>query len=147
MRNWVLVMLMSSPVILSFSHKPGGEGYEIYLNDKVFTQQFGKDIDNVKSLTLATATANDRLVIKYHHCGRIGKNRVVSIRDAQNKILREFRYTDGSSSVSSMSVPVKDLMGIKGKNNEMKLFYTSTELPKGRVLLLIKPSPGNLVKL
>lgn len=146
MRNWVLVMLITSPLILSFSHhKPGGEGYEIYLNDKVFTQRFGNNLDNVTSLPISSTSVNDKLVIKYHHCGRVGKNRIVTIKDGKNNTLKEFRYADGTSSVSEMTVPVKELINLKGKNQEMKMYYTSTELPKGRMLLLIKSTTGSVV--
>ena len=95
-----VVILVS---LLSFSSKfpqgseRGGEGFEISLNDKVLLQKYGNDMNNVKSLQLNQSSPNDKLSIRYHHCGRIGKNRIVTIKDGQNKMLKEWRFTDVST--------------------------------------------------
>ena len=124
--------------LLSFSPKPGGEGFEISLNNKVLIQRFGNEMNNVSSLQLNPASSNDQLIIKYHHCGRVGKNRVITIRDGQNDLLKEFRYADVSTAVGAMSLPVKDILNLKkGNANTLKLYYSSTELPNGRLLTSI----------
>jgi hypothetical protein len=124
--------------LFSFSPKPGGEGFEISLNNKILIQRFGSDINTVNSLQLNPAASNDQLIIKYHHCGRVGKNRVVTIRDGQNNLLKEFRYADVSAPVAAMSLPVKDILNLKkGNANALKLYYSSTELPNGRLLTSI----------
>jgi hypothetical protein len=124
--------------LLSFSPKPGGEGFEISLNNKVLIQRFGNEMNNVSSLQLNPAASNDQLIVKYHHCGRVGKNRVISIRDGQNNLLKEFRYADASTPVGAMSLPVKDILNLKkGNANTVKLYYASTELPNGRLLTSI----------
>src|SRR5258705_771514 len=124
--------------IVSFSPKPGGEGFEISLNNKVLIQRFGSDINAVNSLQLNPAASNDQLIIKYHHCGRVGKNRVITIRDGQNNLMKEFRYADVSTPVGAMSLPVKDILNLKkGNANTLKLYYSSTELPNGRLLTSI----------
>ena len=124
--------------LLSFSPKPGGEGFEISLNNKVLIQRFGNEMNNVSSLQLNPTSSNDQLIIKYHHCGRVGKNRVITIRDGQNDLLKEFRYADVSTAVGAMSLPVKDILNLKkGNANTLKLYYSSTELPNGRLLTSI----------
>ena len=124
--------------LLSFSPKPGGEGFEISLNNKVLIQRYGSDINTVNSLQLNPAASNDQLIVKYHHCGRVGKNRVITIRDGQNNLLKEFRYADASAPVAAMSLPVKDILNLKkGNANTVKLYYASTELPNGRLLTSI----------
>jgi hypothetical protein len=124
--------------LLSFSPKPGGEGFEISLNNKVLIQRFGSDINTVNSLQLNPAASNDQLIIKYHHCGRVGKNRVITIRDGQNNLMKEFRYADVSTPVGAMSLPVKDILNLKkGNVSTLKLYYASTELPNGRLLTSI----------
>lgn len=133
-----LVIVLISAGLFSFSTKTGGEGFEIYLNNKVVLQQYGSDMDNVKSLSLKQNSAEDQLTIRYHHCGRIGKNRVVTIKDGYDKILKEFRYPDAVTPVSAMIINVRDILSLKkGSNITLKLFYSSTELPKGRVLVSI----------
>lgn len=139
MRSIIKTALVAFCAILfSFSPNPGGEGFEIYLNNKIILQQYGGDMDKVKSLQLNAPSPEDKLTVKYHHCGRVGKNRVITIKDVQNNTLKEFRFADAATPVSAMMIPVKDIIGLKkGNNSTLKLYYTSSELPKGRVLASI----------
>lgn len=120
--------------VQSFSLNPGGEGFEIFLNNKVVVQRFGSHINSVNNLQLNPAAVNDKLTIKYHHCGRVGKNRTVTIKDGENNVLKVFRYADANSPVAEMTLPVKDILALKKRNGICKLFYASTELPNGRML-------------
>jgi hypothetical protein len=132
-----MMLVAIGTTLLSFSPKPGGEGFEISLNNRVVIQRFGSDINAVNNLQLNQAASNDQLIIKYHHCGKVGKNRIVSIKDGQNNLLKEFRYADVSAPVGAMSLPVKDILGLKKSNRTLKLFYSSSELTNGRVLATI----------
>ena len=116
-------------LLFSFSIPKGGEGFEIYLNNKLVTQQFGSSMDHVKSFTLNPAAANDKLVVKYHHCGQIGKNRKITISNNQDKKLGEWQF---SSQEAAMSIPVNEI--VKKAGNTFRLYYSSTEIPKGRML-------------
>jgi len=127
-----MMLVATAATLLSFTNK-GGEGFEILLNNKVVIQQFGKNIDAVQRLKLAQHSASDQLTVKYYHCGQIGKNRIITIKDEQNKILKEWRFADATSSIAapvSMSCYVKDILSLnKGKETVLKLYYTSSELP------------------
>jgi hypothetical protein len=130
-----LALITACTFLFSFTLNPGGEGFEIYLNNKVMIQKFGTEINTVQSLSLNNSSPGDKLTIKYHHCGRVGKNRIITIKDAQNKSLKEFHYADATSPASSMLVNVKEIISLKkGNNNTLKLLYSSTEIPAGRVL-------------
>ena len=133
-----MMLVAIGATLLSFSPKPGGEGFEISLNNRVVIQRYGSDINTVNSLQLNQTASNDQLIIKYHHCGKVGKNRIVTIKDGQNNVLKEFRYADVSTPVAAMSLPVKDILGLKkGNVNTLKLYYSSSELPNGRMLTTI----------
>jgi len=132
-----LALLAVCSALFSFTAKPGGEGFQIYLNNKVILQQFGGELQTVKSLTLSRHSADDQLIIKYHHCGRAGKNRLVTIKDGQNKVLKQFHFPDASTPVSAMNLKVNDLLSLENAGGTLKLFYHSTELPKGRMLAYI----------
>ena len=124
--------------LFSFTTKPGGEGFEISLNNKVVIQRFGSNINAVNSLPLNQAVSGYQLTVKYHHCGKVGKHRIISIRDGQNNVLKEFRYADAAKPVAPMDIPVKDILGLKkGNAGSLKLYYTSSELPNGRMLATI----------
>lgn len=142
-----IALIAICTTLFSFSPKPGGEGFEISLNNKVILQQYGGDMNTVKSLKLTQSSASDHLSIKYHHCGKVGKNRVITIKDGQNKVLKEFRYADVTTPVSAMAINVKDILNLKKRSSTVKLFYASSELPNGRVLASINTSGGITARL
>ncbi len=74
--NKTVSLVAIAATLLSFTSNFGGEGFEISLNGKVVLQQFGKDMAVVKTLQLIAASPNDKLTIRYHHCGNVGKNRI-----------------------------------------------------------------------
>ena len=136
----LIVLMAISTALFSFAARPGGEGFEIYLNNKVILQQYGNEMNTVKKLPLDQYAATDNLGVKYHHCGKVGKNRVITIRDAQNNTLKEYRYADVTTPASAMMVPVKDILGLKKKaGSNLQLYYSSSELPKGRALVSVAP--------
>ena len=122
--------------LLSFSYKPGGEGFEIYLNNKLLVQRFGQEMNTVQTISLDDLTPNDQLRVRYHHCGKAGKNRQITIRNNDNKILKEWKYTDRDVA-SSMICPLNDILSLKKANATLKLYYSSGELPEGRQLAAI----------
>ena len=139
-------------MFFSFSTLPGGgEGFEIYLNNRLVLQQFNQDMKVVKTLKLDQANENDQLSVKYHHCGRPGKNRTLTIRDGKDEVLRQWKFDD-ESNVSSVAVKmdfkVKDILGLqKGKDKTIKLYYSSSEIPQGRQLASIVTNTRNVAKL
>lgn len=136
-------------VLFSFSSGPGGgEGFEIYLNDKVVLQQFGSNMNTVKTLKLEQASANDEISVKYHHCGRVGKNRVITIKDEQDKVLKQWKFSDVPNAADRMTCKVKDIMSLKiGKSNTLKLYYSSSELVKERQIAAISVGTKNIASL
>ena len=144
MLKQTIALIILGAAAFSFSVFPGGEGFEISLNDKVIVQRFGNDMNNVQTLQLNSAKANDKLIIKYYHCGRVGKNRVISFKDEQNNVIKEIHFDDVNNPVAAMSLLVKDIMSLKKGNTTLKLYYSSSELPKGRMLVTINTSRTNL---
>ena len=132
-----LLLLVAAAGLASFTPL-GGEGFEIYLNDKVVLRQYGADMNKMQQLKLTGAAAEDNLVVKYHHCGKVGKNRVIAIKDANNKTLKEWRFADVTTPFSAMQCKVKDIVSLGKKEvTELRLYYTSSELPAGRQLTSI----------
>lgn len=132
-----VTLITLAVTLFSFTGNFGGEGFEISLNGKMLLQQFGKKMDAIKTLQLNSASSGDQLSIRYYHCGKAGKNRIITIRDGQNKIVKEWRFKDTQNPVSEMSCPVKDLLSLKGRNQVLKLYYASSELPAGRQLAVV----------
>lgn len=139
----IMALVTISTIFSSFSSKKGGEGFEIFLNNKLVLQQFGNQMNTIKSIQLDHRFLDEQLVIKYHHCGQIGKNRIVVIKDAQNKILKEWKFANASAASLSvtdaaMACKVKDILTLQKSNpGKLGLYYSSSELPKGRLLATI----------
>ena len=133
-----MMLVALAAALLSFSPRFGGEGFEILLNGKVLLQQFGKDLNTVKNLQLGQVSANDKLTIRYHHCGNVGKNRVVTIKDGQDRVLKQWRYKDSESRVAEMQCSTQDIITLKKAGTDVfKIYYSSSELPNGRMLASI----------
>lgn len=142
-----MMLVATAAALLSFSPNFGGEGFEILLNGKVLLQQFGKDLNTVKNLELSQVSASDRLTIRYYHCGHVGKNRVVTIKDEQDRILKQWRYKDSESSVSEMLCTAQDIITLKKAGNSVfKIYYSSSELPGGRMLASVVVGNNSVVR-
>ena len=112
-----------SSILFSFSiktaetifskNKFGGEGFEVYLNDKLILQQYGEKMNAVKTIELDQNAGSGQLAIRYYHCGRPGKSRVVTIKDDQNVVLKEWRFGDAKDASSKVSCSVKDIFAMR----------------------------------
>ena len=135
-------LIMLCTVLFSFTFKTaetifGGEGFEVYLNNKLILQQYGKDLTTAKMIKFDQSASNGELSIKYYHCGQVGKNRVVTIKDEQNVVLKQWKF--GDTKDSKLCCSMKDIFALpklkEGKN--VNLYYSSAELPNGRLLAIL----------
>jgi hypothetical protein len=138
------LLAMLSTVLFSFSLKTaetifGGEGFEVYINNKLVLQQFGKDINTVKTLQLDQSASNGELAIRYFHCGQPGKSRVITIKDEQNVVLKEWKFGDTKDAAAKLCCNVKDILALPKlkTGKKVNLYYTSKELPNGRLLAIL----------
>ena len=133
-----VVFVAVAATILSFAPGLGGEGFEISLDSKIVIQKYGPNINDVNSLQLDHGSFNGQLIVRYHHCGRVGRNRVLILKDLQNRVMKEWRFADIATPVAAMSLDVKAILALKkGSSGYFKLYYSSSELPNGRLLTSI----------
>jgi hypothetical protein len=143
----LIPVLAICSLLFSFADPKGGEGFEIYLDKKLVLQQFGSQLNSVKSIQLDPASANSQLVVKYYHCGQTGKNRAITIRDAQNRILKEWHFPDGYKGNVDMTCSVKEILQLKPSAVlRIDLYYSSKEIPAGRLLTSITSKKATLTK-
>jgi hypothetical protein len=118
----------------------GGEGFEIYINNKLVLQQYGKEMNTVKSLELDQQVSNGQLAIRYYHCGRPGKSRTVTIKDEKGAMLKEWKFGDAKDAAEKICCNVKDIMALPKlkAGQKVKLYYSASELPEGRLLAEIR---------
>ena len=131
-----------------FSNKNfGGEGFEVYLNNKLVLQQFGEKMNDVKSIQLDQGASHGQLAIRYFHCGRPGKSRIVTIKDEQNVVLKEWRFGDTKDAAEKLCCNVKDILALPKlkAGKKVSLYYASSEIPNGRLLANLIPGSKNSV--
>ena len=132
------LLVLFCAVIFSFSPKTGGDSFEIWLNGKRILQQYVYIAKGVQTLGLTSTSDNDKVDIYYSHCGQIGKSRYITIKDEKDKALKVWKFTDVTDKNAAMSFKLKDILSLKkNKTDKLNLFYSSHELPDGRLLAII----------
>jgi hypothetical protein len=128
--------------LFSFVPKFGGEGFQVYVDNKLVLERHGSDLDVVKTIALDEYSANGQITVKYYHCGRISKGRVITIKDDQQKVLKQWKFTDVAEATPAMNCSVKEIIGLQksAHSNTVNLYYASSELPGGRLLAAIQIS-------
>ena len=121
--------------VSSFSSNKGGDMFAIYLNGKQVLQQFVHADQSVKTLSLVSGNEKDKIEVLYSHCGRSGKARTITIRNEKNELVRKFSFGDGNDHLAPMGFYRKEINSTK--NAKMNLYYSSTELPEGKLLARI----------
>jgi len=133
----LLAMALCSVTFFSFSVRPGGDHFEVYLNKKLVFQQFVTQTAGVKTFSLDQSHVNDQVDIFYSHCGKIGNKRTIVIKDGKN-VLKQWRFADIAGK-KYMSVGAKEIIALQIKNGDSKLslYYSSEQLPEGRLLAAV----------
>jgi len=139
----ILLMTVVAVCLFSFTENPGGESFEVFLNEKLMISQHVMQKETA-TLVIDPEAERDEIKVTYNHCGQTGKDRTVTITNAQNKVLKEFHFADAAS----MTFMVKDL-ALTGSSAKTKLHlvYASKELPKGRLLAAITVSKNTQASL
>lgn len=132
-----LVWIAFCTTLFSFS-KIGGDSYTIHLNEKKLVENYVHSKAATPSISIAQAASNDQLFVYYSECGKIGKERKLSIRDEKDNILREWQFTNATEEHTPMIFKAKEIQALKKNgNNKLKLFYASREV-KGQLLATIE---------
>jgi hypothetical protein len=131
----------------SFAFRPGGDIYEIYLNNQLLTKQYSTQPVGMKSLHLSKANAAENLVVFYLHCGTVGKARKLSLRNEKGQVMKEWKFTDASGKDAGMIIPVKEILQVEERaNSTLSLFYSSNLMPQGKSLTALDiPSKGTVL--
>ncbi len=124
--------------LFSFSVNKGGDSFEVYLNGKMLFQQYVSMHQPVKSLSLQEKLSNGEITVYYKHCGKTGTDRVISIKNADNKILKTWNFPNDAANPSAMICKVKDVINLEKNNGKsLGLYYSSKEMSEARLLAVI----------
>jgi hypothetical protein len=131
-------LILVCATLFSFSSKRGGDSFEIVLNGKRVLQQFVYASKGVQTIQLTQTSENDKLDIYYSHCGQVGKNRYITIKDEKDQAIKVWKFEGAADKHGVMSFKLKDILSLrKNKTDKLNLFYSSSELPAGRTLATI----------
>lgn len=124
----------------SYSSRPGGDGFEVFRNNKLVSQQFGADMKKIRILQFDNLSASDQITIKYYHCGKTGRNRHLIVRGSDNKEIKNWQFANINSADQGMSFHPADVFRSKGKKAStlVNIYYTSTEIPAERHLITLQ---------
>jgi hypothetical protein len=134
---FIMALLLSINLFMAAFISPmGGEGYEIYIDNKLVIQHFGQQMKEIKNLQLNAAQFKSELNVKFYHCGMAGKSRVLELRTPDKQVLKQWQFANDEAKNFTITVPVKEILDLQKKAGAgtLHLFYTSREAPDGRLL-------------
>lgn len=141
------LLVLVCATLFSFSSKRGGDSFEIVLNGKRVLQQFVYASKGVQTIQLTQTSDNDKLDIYYNHCGQVGKNRYITIKNEKDEAIKVWKFADAVDKNGAMSFKLKDVLSLrKNKTDKLNLFYSSSELPAGRTLATIAGEETGLAR-
>src|SRR5258706_6701258 len=122
--------------LLSFSLRPGAYSSRVYLDSKLVIDQYVNSKLDEPKLVLDPAENHNKLIVQYNECGRTVTGRIISIKDDNNTVLKEWHFEGSSSGYhESMTCNVKDILALKQKgSNALKLYYSSGEFREGQLI-------------
>jgi len=134
-----IVLLVLTTSLFAFSSNFGGDSYQIYLNKKLLVKEYVSTGHATQSFSLDKSTFNQEVDIYYSHCGQVGKDRTITLKDDNNRVLKQIHFPEFSGKNSGMSFHVSDFLNWDKRNgiDQLNIYYSSKELPAGRLLATI----------
>jgi predicted ATP-dependent protease len=118
--------------------KPGGDVFEVYIGKEMLIQQALHNDHAVKQITLRADQKDEKISVKFYHCGKSGTQRTITLRDQNDHVLKTLNFSEPKSSNSVMSFPVSEIAQFQSDQNaSVRLYYSSAELPNGKWLVSV----------
>jgi hypothetical protein len=142
--SWVnaLAGVALCAILFSFSSSTGSGAHsvQIYLDSKLVIDQYlNFEKTDIPKLVLDPAEKYNQLIVKYSECGRTVTGRKLTLRDNNNKVLKDWSFEGSSTGFKEpMSCLVKDITVLKPKGSDkLKLYYSSNDFPEGQQIAYI----------
>ena len=134
--SWIysLVGAILCSILFSFSTTPGAHSFQVYLDSKLIIDQYVNSKMNAPTLLVDPAENYSQLIVKYNECGRTVTGRTITIKDGNNKALKDWHFEGAATGYENpMAFQIKDITALKQKgSNTLKLYYSSKEFPEGQ---------------
>lgn len=132
-----LIWIALCGILFSFS-KIGGDSYTIHVNEKQILERYVHSNSATPSFSLGQSNTNDQISVYYNECGRIGKERKLSIRDEKDVILKEWQFANVTGEHTPMTCKAKDIIALRKNGSKLRLFYASKVTSNGMLLATIE---------
>lgn len=132
-----IAILLFSAGIFSFS-KPGGDVFEVYIGKEMVIRQALYSDKGVKEISLSPGQKDEKMSVRFYHCGKAGTKRSITLKDQNDKVLKTLNFSEPRTEGSVMSFPISEIVQFQsGTSESIRLYYSSAELPKGIWLISI----------
>jgi hypothetical protein len=109
--------------------RAGLDYYEIFIGKKLILKRALNQPLKLESLPISQTNSNEQLIIYYYQCNapdKLASNRVITLKDANGKKIKEWKFANAKSSNAAMTIPVKELLQLqKAGKNSLALFYSA----------------------
>lgn len=131
-QSGAFAIIVALCAVLSSFALPGAHSFQVYLDNKLVVDQYITRNVTIPNVAIDPTDNNNDIIIKYSECGRTVSGRVITVKDEQDKILKEWSF-DGTTSAykDPMTIKVKDVVALKSKGT-LKLFYSSNDFKEGQ---------------
>lgn len=142
-----IICVVLGATLLAFTSIRGGESYTIHLNSKLLVDHYMTSKAETPTLSLDNASENDQISVYYNECGKIGKERKLSIQDVQGNVLKTWSFANTLGEHTPMICKVKDIVALKkNERSTLRLYYSSKEVSTGRFLATILANQSSAKK-
>jgi len=143
-----LVLMVFFISFAAMNAKAGGDGYEIYLNNKLILKQYQGQSLSLTSLVLSQSNLNDKLVICYTRCNvpdNSGKSRSITLKDNNGTVLKVWTFNNLPGDKGSMSIPVREILDLQKKIGEkpITIYYAAQDHASTQILPSLQLSIRN----
>lgn len=137
--------VLTALALCSFVPFPGGDSYEVYLNNELLIKEHLYGRNEAPSLPLS-AISGDELSVTFSHCGKIGTSRKISLKDDKNAILKEWAFADSPDIKNRMKIKPTEIRTFCAKHSATKLVYTSNEQRSDIILVSLNLTDASAKK-
>ncbi|HEX8060382.1 MAG TPA: hypothetical protein VF473_05570 [Cyclobacteriaceae bacterium] len=136
--SWAATMLVALCAVLSSFTLPGAHSFQLYVDSRLIVDQYVTRNITIPKVALNAGEENNRVILKYSECGRTVSGRTLTLKDEQDKVLKEWHF-DGTTSgfKDPMTINVKDVVALKPNKGAMKLYYSSNDFKEGQQVALL----------
>lgn len=123
-------------LLSAFALYPGGYSYTLHLNNRLVSEQYITPTFETPTLTLSDQDKKGTLTVYFNECGQIGRQRKLSVRVSDQKVLKEWSFANSSSQHDPLQLTLKDLSAY-AHSGTMAIYYSSERVSKPQVLAYV----------